>query len=46
MASVAVFIADARQSKESFNYVALREQADKASMLDEIVGTSAGLRRT
>jgi transcriptional regulator with GAF, ATPase, and Fis domain len=48
MASVAVFIADARQSKERFKHdnVAPREQVDKASMLEEIVGTSAGLRST
>ena len=48
MASVAVFIADARQSKETFKHdnVAPREEVDKASMFEEIVGTSAGLRST
>ena len=48
MASVAVFIADARQSKERFKHdnVAPREEVDKASMFEEIVGTSAGLRST
>jgi transcriptional regulator with GAF, ATPase, and Fis domain len=48
MASVAVFIADARQSKERFKHdsVAPRQEVDKASMLGEIVGTSAGLRST
>jgi transcriptional regulator with GAF, ATPase, and Fis domain len=48
MASVAVFITDARQSKESFTLdnLAPREKVDKASMLEEIVGTSSGLRST
>jgi transcriptional regulator with GAF, ATPase, and Fis domain len=48
MASVAVLIADARQSKERFKHdnVAPREEVDKASMFEEIVGTSAGLRST
>ena len=48
MASVAVFIADARQSKERFKHdnVAPREEVDKASIFEEIVGTSAGLRST
>ena len=47
MASVAVFIADPRQSKERFkdDNVAPREEVDKASMLEEIIGTSVGLRR-
>jgi formate hydrogenlyase transcriptional activator len=46
MASVAVFIADPRQSKERFkdDNVAPREEVDKASMLEEIIGTSVGLR--
>jgi formate hydrogenlyase transcriptional activator len=47
MASVAVFIADQRQSQERPKYenVALREEINKASMCDEIVGTSAALQR-
>jgi len=46
MASVAVFIADAKQSKERLkdDNVAPREEGDKASMREEIIGTSAGLR--
>ena len=45
MASVAVFSADAGQSKERLkNNVAPREEADKVSTLEEIIGTSAGLR--
>src|ERR1700733_9981054 len=48
MASVALFIADTRQFKERFKHdnVAPRVEVAKVSMLDEIVGTSAGLRRT
>jgi transcriptional regulator with GAF, ATPase, and Fis domain len=48
MASVAVFPANVRQSKERFkdDNVAPREEVDQASMPEEIVGTSAGLRST
>jgi transcriptional regulator with GAF, ATPase, and Fis domain len=47
MASVAVFIADSRHSEESRkdDNVAPREETDKTSMCDEIVGTSAALQR-
>src|SRR5712672_3482953 len=46
MATVAVFIADLGRSKERLkdDNVAPREGAGKASMLDEIIGASAGLR--
>jgi len=46
MATVAVFIADLGRSKERLkdDNVAPRERAGKASMLDEIIGASAGLR--
>ena len=46
MASVAVFIADVGQSKERLKdgNVAPREEVNKVSVLDEMVGTSAGLR--
>ena len=46
MASVAVLIADRRQSEETLDddRVASREGTDKASMLKEIVGNCAGLR--
>ncbi len=46
MATVAVFIADPGRSKERLkdDNVAPREGAGKASMLEEIIGTSAGLR--
>src|SRR5712675_464380 len=46
MATVAVFIADLGRSKERLkdDNVAPREGAGKASMLEEIIGTSAGLR--
>src|SRR6267154_3788859 len=46
MASVAVFIADPRQPNERFkdDNVAPREEVDKVSMLEEIIGTSVGLR--
>ena len=46
MASVAVFIEDPKQSRErpKDENVALREGIDKASMCDEIVGTSAALQ--
>jgi transcriptional regulator with GAF, ATPase, and Fis domain len=48
MASVAVFTTDPWQSLERFNHdnVAPRETVDTPSVFDEIVGTSAGLRRT
>jgi transcriptional regulator with GAF, ATPase, and Fis domain len=47
MASVAIFIADPKQSQERLQHenVALREGIDRASMCDEIVGTSAALQR-
>jgi len=47
MASVAIFIADPKQSQERFQHenVALREETDQASMFEEIVGTSAALQR-
>src|SRR5882762_8255956 len=47
MASVAVFIADPKQSEERPEHenVALREEIDRASMFEGIVGTSAALRR-
>src|SRR5712672_520519 len=46
MATVAVLIADLGRSKERLkdDNVAPRERAGKASMLDEIIGASAGLR--
>src|SRR3981081_2898416 len=46
MASVAVFIADPKQSGERPEHenVALREEIDRASMFEGIVGTSAALR--
>ena len=46
MATVAVFIADLGRSKERLkdDNVAPRKGAGKASMLDEIIGASAGLR--
>jgi transcriptional regulator with GAF, ATPase, and Fis domain len=47
MASVAVFIADTKQSEERPEHenIALREEIDTASPCKEIVGTSAALRR-
>ncbi|HYT22460.1 MAG TPA: sigma-54 dependent transcriptional regulator [Candidatus Polarisedimenticolia bacterium] len=47
MASVAIFIADPKQSQERLQHenVALREETDQASMFEEIVGTSAALQR-
>src|SRR5258705_4038594 len=47
MASVAIFIADPKQSQERLQHenVALREGIDRASMCDEIVGTSAALQK-
>ena len=47
MASVAVFIADPKQSgdRPEHENVALREEIDRASMFEGIVGTSAALRR-
>jgi transcriptional regulator with GAF, ATPase, and Fis domain len=47
MASVAIFIADPKQSEEKLKHenVALREEIDQASMFEEIVGTSAALQR-
>jgi len=47
MARVAVFIADPKQSEERPEHenVALREEIDRASMFEGIVGTSAALRR-
>ena len=47
MASVAVFIADPKQSQERVQHenVAPREGINRAPMCDEIVGTSAALKR-
>src|SRR5271155_3513937 len=47
MASVAIFIADPKQSEERLKHenVALPEEIDKASTCDEIIGTSAVLQR-
>src|ERR1700719_2838928 len=47
MASVAKFIADPKQPQEKpeDDNMALREEIDQASMFEEIVGTSAALRR-
>jgi transcriptional regulator with GAF, ATPase, and Fis domain len=46
MATVAVFIADPGRSKERFkdDTIAPREAVGKASMLEDIIGTSTGLR--
>ena len=47
MASAAVFIADPKQSQERVQHenLVLREGIDRAPMCDEIVGTSAALKR-
>jgi len=47
MASVAVIMADAKQSEERLKHesVALREEIDKGSMCDEIVGSSGALQK-
>jgi formate hydrogenlyase transcriptional activator len=47
MASAAVFIADPKQSQERVQHenLALREGIDRVPMCDEIVGTSAALKR-
>jgi formate hydrogenlyase transcriptional activator len=47
MASAAVFIADPKQSQERVQHenLALREEIDTGSIRDEIVGTSAALKR-
>jgi len=47
MASAAVFIADPKQSQERLQHenLSLRGGVDRASMCDEIVGTSAALKR-
>jgi formate hydrogenlyase transcriptional activator len=47
MASVAIFIADPKQSEERLKHetVAVRGEIDQASMFEEIVGTSAALQR-
>ena len=47
MASVAVIMADPKQSEEGLTHetVALRGEIDQASMFEEIVGTSAALQR-
>jgi transcriptional regulator with PAS, ATPase and Fis domain len=47
MTSAAVFIADPEQSQERVQHenLALREGIDRAPMCDEIVGTSAALKR-
>src|SRR6266481_2730538 len=47
MASVAVIMADAKQSEEKLKHesVALAEEIDKGSMCDEIVGSSGALQK-
>jgi transcriptional regulator with GAF, ATPase, and Fis domain len=47
MASVAVFIGDPKQSEQRLKHedVALRQEVDKPSMYNEIIGASAALRR-
>jgi transcriptional regulator with GAF, ATPase, and Fis domain len=47
MASVAVFIEDPKQSEHRLKNenVALRREVDKASMYDEIIGTSSALQK-
>ena len=47
MASVAVFIADPKQSEQRLKNqnVALRQEANKASMYDEIIGTSSAIKK-
>ena len=47
MASLAVIMVDPKQPEERLQHenVALREETDKASMFEEIVGTSAALQR-
>src|SRR6266481_2136201 len=47
MASVAVFIADPKQSEERLKHesVALPDEIDKGSMCDEIVGSSGALQK-
>ena len=47
MASAAIFIADPQQSQERLQHenLALRDGIDRAPMCDEIVGTSAALKR-
>jgi len=47
MTSAAVFIADPKQSQERVQHenLVLREGIDRAPMCDEIVGTSAALKR-
>src|SRR5712691_2661341 len=47
MASVAIFIADPKQSEERLKHesVALPEEIDKGSMCDEIVGSSGALQK-
>jgi transcriptional regulator with GAF, ATPase, and Fis domain len=47
MASAAIFIADPKQSQERLQHenLALRDGIDRAPMCDEIVGTSAALKR-
>ena len=47
MASVAVFIAEPKQSEEKLKHenIALREEINNAALFDEIVGTSYALQR-
>src|SRR6267143_231830 len=47
MASVAVFIGDPKQSEQRLKHenFALRQEEDKASMYDEIIGTSSALQK-
>src|SRR5467141_28055 len=47
MASVAVFIGDPKQSGQRLKHenFALRQEEDKASMYDEIIGTSSALQK-
>ncbi len=47
MASVAVFIGDPKQSEQRLKHenAALRQEVDKASMYDDIIGTSSALQK-
>src|SRR3981189_77334 len=47
MASVAVFVGDPKQSEQRLKHenFALRQEEDKASMYDEIIGTSSALQK-
>jgi formate hydrogenlyase transcriptional activator len=47
MASVAVFIGDPKQSEQRLKHekVALRQEVDRASMYDEIIGSSSAMQK-